>query len=279
MPGQIKCDKVFCLGVGAQKAGTSWLHDQLNQRSDTNFGFLKEYHIHDALTLDEFKHFHPGQVSPLKWRSWRRKRMLAKPERYFDYFESLLSKRGIRLTGDITPSYGRLQAETFQWINTEFERRKIATRFIFLMRDPVERILSQQRMQLRKRGELQPEKEIEKLRTAANKLANQPSRRSDYLGTLNALERSIPKQHIFIDLYERLFTEPVYTRLCHHLHLSYQPPNWGERINQSNSTTTIPDDILELIGASQRETFQALVLRYPGLNLQLHWPTACRWCH
>ena len=34
---------VFLLGIGAQKAGTTWLHAQLNRRRDADFGFLKEY--------------------------------------------------------------------------------------------------------------------------------------------------------------------------------------------------------------------------------------------
>jgi len=32
-------EKIFLLGVGAQKAGTSWLHEQLHQRRDADFGF------------------------------------------------------------------------------------------------------------------------------------------------------------------------------------------------------------------------------------------------
>ena len=43
--------------MGAQKAGTSWLHDQLNRRKDADFGFCKEYHVFDALTLDAFARF------------------------------------------------------------------------------------------------------------------------------------------------------------------------------------------------------------------------------
>ena len=278
MEDQIKHEKVFCLGVGAQKAGTSWLHDQLNKRSDTNFGFLKEYHVFDALTLDEFKRFRPGVISPLKWRTWRRRRMIANPRRYFDYFASLLKRRDIRLTGDITPSYACLHAQTIQWINSEFERRGITTRVVFLMRDPVERILSQHRMKLRTSGNLEPDKEVEQLRSAANKLVHRQSHRSDYLSTLNVLNHAIDQQNVFIDLYERLFTEPVFSRLCQHLNIAYTPPNWGERVNQSRSTTAIPPDILELIGASQRTTFQTLITNYPQLDLETHWPTASRWC-
>ena len=51
--------KTFLLGVGAQKAGTSWLHDQLNRRRDADFGFLKEYHVFDALELEPFPPLDP----------------------------------------------------------------------------------------------------------------------------------------------------------------------------------------------------------------------------
>ena len=98
---QYQHDKVFCLGVGAQKAGTSWLHEQLNGREDANFGFLKEYHFLDALTLDSFSGFRPTHAPPWKWRTWRRNRFFQKPERYFDYFTKLLSKPGVTLCGDI----------------------------------------------------------------------------------------------------------------------------------------------------------------------------------
>ena len=101
--------KTFLLGVGAQKAGTSWLHDQLRRR-DADFGFLKEYHVFDALELEHFSAFRPNNTTPLQWRTWRRARMIRQPERYFDYFTSKLKPPHIRLTGDITPSYAGLKA-------------------------------------------------------------------------------------------------------------------------------------------------------------------------
>ena len=81
---------VFLLGVGAQKAGTSWLHQQLHQRSDADFGFLKEYHIHDALTipkLERFRHLNVQLTKPRSWlqpRSWRRQRFISDPRRYYN---------------------------------------------------------------------------------------------------------------------------------------------------------------------------------------------------
>ena len=135
--------KTFLLGVGAQKAGTSWLHDQLHRRRDADFGFLKEYHVFDALELEHFSSFRPQNPSPLKWRTWRRARMIRRPERYFSYFASRLKPSHIRLTGDITPSYAGLSAKSFQHIRNAFAQRGVTTRAVFIMRDPVERFLSQ----------------------------------------------------------------------------------------------------------------------------------------
>lgn len=270
--------KTFLLGVGAQKAGTSWLHDQLHKRSDANFGYLKEYHVLDALTLDEFKSFLPQHPFPWQWRTWRRRRFIRNTDRYFDYFAKLLSNPSIKLTGDITPSYGCLSADTFRWVRDQFDQRGITTRIVFLLRDPVERVLSQQRMKLKKSGSLKPEQEVMQLRRAAAKLQKKPSQRSNYSQTLRHLYEAFDEQDILVALYEQLFTEPIFQRLCNHLNIDYIEPNWGQRVNESRSTTSTPDDILAMLGASQRETYQALASQYPQLKIQTHWPTASRWC-
>ena len=43
-----KSEKVFILGVGCQKGGTTWLHKQLDKHPNVNMGFTKEYHVFDA---------------------------------------------------------------------------------------------------------------------------------------------------------------------------------------------------------------------------------------
>ncbi|MEC8213713.1 MAG: sulfotransferase family protein [Cyanobacteriota bacterium] len=270
--------KVFLLGVGAQKAGTSWLHEQLHNRHDADFGFCKEYHILDALTLPQFAHFQPKHSLPWKWRTWRRKRFLQDSSRYFDYFSNLLQRPSNRLTGDITPSYGCLSADTLQWTREQFSERGVTTRVVFLMRDPVERILSQQRMKLRKRGELHPDAEREQLRRAARTLQQRASQRSDYLHTLQALSQAFSSDDLCIDLYERLFTENIYQRLCQHLMIDYQEPNWSRRVNESRTTTNLPEDVLASIGQSQALIYNNVAQQFPHLDLARHWPLASRWC-
>tara|TARA_B100000900_G_scaffold45608_1_gene33904 strand:+ start:520 stop:1377 length:858 start_codon:yes stop_codon:yes gene_type:complete len=274
----INNSKTFLLGLGVQKGGTSWLHEQLNKRKDANFGFLKEYHFLDALTLDAFANFQPVRPFPWKWRTFRRHRFFQRPERYFDYFADLLNKPDISLSGDITPSYGCLSSSTLRWVIDEFEQRGVRTCAVLILRDPVERFLSQQRMKLRKAGRLEPEQERQQLLRAAQKLSKEGSNRSNHLKTLATLEHVFSRENMFIGLYEQLFTEGSYRNLCLKLKIPYQQPDWNQRVNESRSTTSIPYQTLKIIGGSQSEVYRGIALNYPHLKVQEYWPTAARWC-
>ena len=270
-------DATFLLGVGAQKAGTSWLHDQLQRRSDADFGFLKEYHVFDALELERFAGFRPKRPTPLKWRTWRRARFIARPERYFDYFASRLKPPPIRLTGDITPSYAGLSSESYQRIQKAFAQRGVQTRAVFIMRDPVERFLSQQRMQLRKRGLLTPEHEIEHLNKASLKLLKRESQRNDYPATLDALRGGLAKSQIFIRLYETLFTATTHRKLCRYLCIPEQVPDGSHRVNASQATTSVPLEVLQRLGQHFSPLVAAVQERCPDLAVEQHWATAMTW--
>ena len=270
-------DATFLLGVGAQKAGTSWLHDQLNRRKDADFGFLKEYHVFDALELEHFSSFRPKNPTPLKWRTWRRARFMEQPERYFDYFTSRLKPPQIRLTGDITPSYAGLSAESYQRIQKAFAQRGVQTRAVFIMRDPVERFLSQQRMQLRKRGLLTPEHEIEHLNKASLKLLKRDSPRNDYPATLDALKDGFAASHVFIGLYETLFTADNHRALCRCLNIAEQIPELNHRVNASQATTAVPTEVLLRLGQHFTPLVTAVQERCPDLGVEQHWATAMTW--
>ena len=270
-------DATFLLGVGAQKAGTSWLHDQLQRRSDTDFGFLKEYHVFDALELERFANFRPKRPTPLKWRTWRRARFIAHPERYFDYFASRLKPPQIRLTGDITPSYAGLSAESYQRIQKAFAQRGVQTRAVFIMRDPVERFLSQQRMQLRKRGLLTPAHELEHLHRASLKLLKRDSPRNDYPATLDALRDGFAASQVFIGLYETLFTADNHRALCRCLNIAEQIPELSHRVNASQATTAVPTEVLRRLGQHFTPLVTAVQERCPDLGVEQHWATAMSW--
>ena len=93
----------FLLGLGAQKAGTAWMHRYLESSPQCDPGFRKEYHVWDAVDLPS------GRVARerIEKQGGDRARFLTDPEHYFDYFTGLLDGEA-RLTADITPAYAGL---------------------------------------------------------------------------------------------------------------------------------------------------------------------------
>src|SRR5262245_503262 len=123
--------KTFLLGVGAQRSGTTWLHRYLSAHPAVDLGFTKEYHVFDALHIDDerIKRLYlqdridavarpgPGQPTQTDRDLFR---FIDDTGAYFDYFRDLLAARpDIRLTGDLTPSYAGLPAEVFGAIRSE----------------------------------------------------------------------------------------------------------------------------------------------------------------
>ena len=269
---------VFLLGLGAQKAGTSWLHTQLNRRRDADFGFLKEYHIHDALTLPAAGFSGRSRRSLLKPRTWRRQRFLDRPERYYAYFAGLLRRPGIQLTGDITPSYCGLSASTLLTIHAGFINQGIPVKPLFLMRDPIERIVSSLRMQRRKQGLQDSAGEIQALRDLCRERPERINLRSDYGHTLTALQDSFGLKQCFIGTYEQLFHRDCWAELCRFLGVRYQEPQWEQRVNVSRTDTDLPEELLKQLGQWQEATLAAVQLHCPELDLNQLWPTASRWC-
>ena len=269
---------VFLLGLGAQKAGTSWLHTQLNRRRDADFGFLKEYHIHDALTLPAAGFSGRSRRSLLKPRTWRRQRFLDRPERYYAYFAGLLRRPGIQLTGDITPSYCGLSASTLLTIHAGFINQGIPVKPLFLMRDPIERIVSSLRMQRRKQVLQDSAGEIEALRDLCRERPERINLRSDYGHTLTALKESFGLKHCFIATYEQLFHRDCWTDLCQFLGVPYREPQWDQQVNVSRNDTELPEELLHELGRWQAPTLAAVQQLCPELDLHQLWPTASRWC-
>lgn len=103
------------LGIGAQKAGTTWLWENLRQHPEIFVPDKKELHYFDN-----------------------------KFDRSLRYYTRRFEAAGGRVKGEITPAYGILPRERIGFIRAIMPR----VRLIFLMRDPVERAWSQAVMDL-----------------------------------------------------------------------------------------------------------------------------------
>lgn len=233
------------LGVGAQKAGTTWLYAYLRQSPQFVHGYRKEYHVFDAVDLPTEQWMMDRQAAmaeealsdlrarrPAKGGVIHRMAMCADTTFYFDYFAGLLSSGDdARFVADVTPDYGMLSADRFASIRSEFARRHVRVAPVMLLRDPVERIYSHMRMQAHRGMEQfagRPEEALEEFHHRANF-----ARRTRYDLTIETLDQAFGRDDVFYSFYEELFAEEEVTRLCRFLDMPYHPPELAKRRNAS----------------------------------------------
>jgi Sulfotransferase family len=149
------------LCVGAQKAGTGWLYEQLRLHPDFWMPPLKELHYFDRQWRSERAEKRAkGRVAAARKsaRDERDLRFLESietlsmvPEIDLNKYTELFSPKGGLLSGDITPGYSTLEDELIERIVRQFPDAKT----IFLARDPVERAWSHLSMWVR-HGSIDP---------------------------------------------------------------------------------------------------------------------------
>jgi hypothetical protein len=192
--------KTFFLGVGAQKAGTTWLHRYLSRYPNFDFGKTKEYHVWDALYVKDCGKY-LRYLPRFSIRSTTQFEMQRVPGAYERYFKNKV-KDDVNSTGDITPEYAGLEAKHFALIKKRLEGKGFDVKVVFLMRDPFERCWSQARMDKRKLG--LTESVVEYLGRAYTTHAC--SFRTEYNETINQLEQVFSPDQIYYGLYEEMFT-------------------------------------------------------------------------
>jgi hypothetical protein len=212
---KIKRRPTFLLGVGAQKAGTTWLYQRLKALESVKFGELKEYHYWDHLFHSDVV---PGPNNKMADINLRRREvqqlLFSEPKGYENYFLSLING-GASLTGDITPSYGCLNEDQFQIIGRRIREAGFKLRVVFIMRDPVERNWSAQRMARRRKlasGVVKPDHYYaQSFRQFYQEKGMQ--RRTRYDLTVEALESAFTEDERHFVIFEEMFTPNSLVRL------------------------------------------------------------------
>lgn len=264
-------EKTFLLGVGAQKAGTTWVYEYLNRTAAADFGPLKEYHV----LSDEM--FRPlprlrQKLSDLRRRPKAmglRATLRRDPEKYFNHFMALLEQPGIRLTGDITPAYARLGPCTLAKVKQGFERRGVKVKVMFLMRDPVERCCSALRMHQRngdvRRARLEGIELSLQPETALRQYIETPEAqfRTRYHDTLSMLHQSFRSEDIFVGFFENLFSEKEIERLSRFVGCPEDPDFARERFNTTQRDDAIGPETRRHVRERFREVYDQVAIQYP----------------
>jgi hypothetical protein len=213
------------LGVGAQKAGTTWLYRNLQAHPEIWMPPIKELHYFDEKAqledglISRLRGAHPVDV---RWRRQFRARFRHPLERltsqdlwwdlrYFfrtpgnGWYASLFKPGSGKVTGEMTPDYAILEKEGVARVHGLMPEAKI----IFMMRNPIERPWSVTNMGLRIRGRSMEDMTIEKFRRQFER--GRVRRMTDYLLTLDTWSSFYSEERIFVGFLEDIHFFPEET--------------------------------------------------------------------
>ncbi len=235
----------FVLGVGAQKSGTTWVYDYLNNHPQCEMPSFKEMHFFDLLFFPELFKFvfkkqdivrryeqiknKPGEQAQRRAAQFAsRIRIADRFDRYLEFFQDM----GInnRVSGDITPTYSALDEDHFLRIRDYLTGAGLRVRVVFLMRDPVARTVSQARMKFdRSPIGMSVEEARRQLIPSIRRPAN--LRRLQYHETVRNLQSVFEPDELFLEFYENLFQDETVSRLCDFLGIDYVPADFSRNPN------------------------------------------------
>lgn len=154
------------LCIGAQKAGTSWLYQILRQRPDVWTPPLKELHFFDHKFTEDnrrWTHWHidSGVERERKRLAGRPRKNLARiavldaiaarPRFNRQWYQRIFAHAPDDAASmDVTPEYSCVSEEGVDFIARFLPKAK----FIYIIRDPLDRARSQLRMNLERQGKL-----------------------------------------------------------------------------------------------------------------------------
>lgn len=258
-------DKTFVLGTGAVKGGTTWLHEYLLSFDAYHKGVMKEIRVWETATQPEFGEFEVKLFDVKDRGDLFRWTFRTFPAAYFRFYNRIYRRHRVRLTGDLTPTYTGLSADTFRRIRDGFARRGVKVKAVFLMRDPVERCWSQQRM-VERMG--RPERYIRiDGDTESNLLAYHTTAHchllTDYHRTLANLEAAFAPEDIHFGFYETMFEADEIARLSRFLGLAPKPELVENRFNTSDKTSEISDAAKARIAEEYRPVYEDCAARFP----------------
>jgi hypothetical protein len=273
-------------GLGATKAGTTWLYRYLRAHGECHIRGRKELQYFDAIEQSMVR-FHADRLANqiraleaqlprlrpelraawlkelLDMRDYHRVLMTCHADRnaYFRYLMDGLGHQ--KLVADITPNYATLSAGMLaKMVGVADE-----TRFIYLMRDPVARFWSNLRMGVA--GGLPPGADLEAAARAelAAILAGKRSPindHSDYAGVLAKMDAAIPKERQLVMFYEDLPTPDGVRRLCRFLGIRPKAVDFAHRINAGAEVPLTAEERAAL-RRWLRPQYEAVAARFPVL--------------
>jgi hypothetical protein len=267
----------YLVGIGAQKAGTTWLADYFYAHPEVFMAPYKEMHYFDS--------YHNIEQVGSNFRLYMRRRAIdltkygpqnfvATPEQSSDLHRLYLrtcfrSDRAYkafldygaedkRVSAEITPAYTDLSFKGYRHI----ARCLPDVKLLLIARNPIDRFVSQVRMDRRygkKRGYEPISYQLSHFRYR---------RKGDYRRTLTEAERAVDQSRIHVVFFERLFDSAQMAReiarICSFVGVSYVEPPTVDKSNAARDKSFVLDADQRREVARHYEDVMRFMARYEG---------------
>jgi hypothetical protein len=232
----------FFVGIGSQKAGTSWLWAYLQTHPGVGFSPVKEMHLFDSKYVPVCSGFNRRfprikkylrrtltymRSHPLRGLRflWHYLGTLAYSEKAYRRFVAMIAEDG-KLGGEITPSYAMLDATGIAALENALDR----PRYIWIIRNPADRFWSHVRYRARWKDDITGTNELtELLNQDIYKLHS--SHKRSYLNWQKVRDDG----RLLIIFYEHCFdpatSQKVCDEVCDYLGLPHHPGDRQSKVN------------------------------------------------
>lgn len=279
-------------GIGAQKAGTTWLSQYLARHPEVHPGPIKELHYFDTLHAPSERIHLENRLKALQKAVSRlvadfspsNRVWLGRIEEHAGhlsiysaergdhraYAAHLLRGRGAeRMVYDITPSYSTLDRTAFADMDGVGPAK-----FIFLMREPVSRMWSQIRMMQRAANREQDDAAFETGCIALARELHESGRlaripRADYARTIRELEAAIPPERIHYTFHHDPMPQDAADKICDFLGIERQPITDKLRTNVGRGLT-LPAEVEKMMVEAFRPQYEFATERF-GVAVPDEW--------
>lgn len=287
------------LGIGVQKAGTTWLHAMLSTHDEIWLPHLKELHYFDRKfpirRSDQGPTTQPrrgilgrqlksrmARINARKVRerlSFRRWSDVTWEFRYLfgewndEWYASLFTTASGRMAGEITPAYACLGESAISHIHRIMPDAKL----ILLLRDPVDRAWSHARMDLGRTAQ-HDAVQIESSEYIAHFNGYSSRIRGNYLQSIRQWLACYDTRQLFIGFYDEILSDPeeLLLRIFRFLGVSATkgdiPVQVHTRINAGRQAA-IPPHLHKHLAALYVEDLRTLAAQY-GAHPQ-RWLEKC----
>jgi hypothetical protein len=162
--------------------------------------------------------------------------------------------------------------KVLRYIKSALEKNGFRVRVIFLMRDPVARCISANRMYSSPRLLDSPGDAALEAELLAKKYQQTRFQiRTRYDQTITNLEQVFTPDELYLGFYEELFSDKAIAEICSFLELPFRPGNYGQVVHGSSVKSELPETVKAQVRSYYSQVYDFVLNRFGRDRVKKLW--------